>query len=59
MPVAKVHGNSSAKPRVMKTRNILYANFSFDCFSNICTFQDTFEGLQDVNAGSKLVDISY
>jgi len=32
----------------MKTSNILNAKFSFDCFSNVCTFQDTFEGLYDV-----------
>jgi len=42
-----------------KQETILYANFSFDCFSNVCTFQDTFEGSHDVSADSKLVDISY
>jgi len=33
--------------------------FSLDCFSSVCTFQNTFEGSQDVRADSKLVDISY
>jgi len=42
-----------------KKETFLYANFSFNCFLNACTFQDTFEGSQDVSAGSKLVDISY
>ena len=42
-----------------KQETFLYVNFFFDCFSNVCTFQDTFEGSQDVSADSKLVDISY
>jgi len=42
-----------------KQETFLYANFSFDCFLNVCTFQHAFEGLQDVSADSKLVDISY
>jgi len=42
-----------------KQETFLYANFSFDCFSNVCTFQNTFEDSQDVRADSKLVDISY
>jgi len=42
-----------------KQEAFLSAKVSFDCFSNVCTFQDTFEGLHDVTAESKLVDISY
>jgi len=48
-----------AKPMVMETRNILYANFSFDFFQMFALFENTFEDSQDVCADSKLVDISY
>ena len=42
-----------------KQKTFLYASYSFDCFSNVCTFQNTFEDSQDVRAECKLVDISY
>ena len=47
------------KGKSCKNNTISCANFSFDCFSNVCTFQNTSEGSQDVRADSKLVDIFY
>ena len=45
-----------AQNQSCKNWTFLYANLSFDCFSNVCNFQDTFESSQDVSADSKFVD---
>jgi len=38
-------------------KNFSYANFSFDCFSNVALFKILVKGSQDVGGNNKLVDI--
>jgi len=47
------------KPKGHENKKHFACKIFLRLFFKFCTFQDTFEGLHDVSADSKLVDISY